>query len=92
MRGYRSKAVDAMGATVRSGSRVRVIKIPQHTLEALPNDEAKKTESMLNEIFEVYDIDEYGCAWVEKIWSHEDGTIESHSLSLSSTDMMVVKK
>jgi hypothetical protein len=44
----------------------------------------------MGEVFEVYEIDEYDGAWVEKIWTQEDGAERSHSYSLASHEMEVV--
>ncbi|MFL0807217.1 MAG: hypothetical protein K6L60_08015 [Oceanobacter sp.] len=82
--------VDKNGKEIKVGSRVRVLKIDQSLLDILPEDEADDVKSMLNEVLEVYEIDEYDCAWVEKWWSRGDGRSESHSLSLSSAEMELV--
>jgi len=57
---------DSAGTLVRVGSLVRVIQIPEFTTEALPQPERERVLSMSGEIFEVYEIDEQGQAWVEK--------------------------
>jgi hypothetical protein len=46
---------------------------------------------MVGEVFEVYEIDEYGAAWVEKAWLNESGDY-SHgdSLALDAHEMEVV--
>jgi hypothetical protein len=41
-------------------------------------------------VFEVYEIDEYGTAWVEKSWGEGNGQSRSHHLSLDSDEMEVV--
>ena len=53
----------------------------------LPTDCAR---SMEGEVFEVYEIDEWGGAWVEKWWRAADGTSSSHSLGLGPNQMEVV--
>ncbi len=71
---------------------VRVIKIDPSITANLPDDETRDVNSMLNEIFQIYKIDEYDCAWVEKWWDRGNGQTESHSLSLSSPEMELVSE
>jgi hypothetical protein len=44
---------------------------------------------MEGEVFEVYEIDERGGAWVTKWWYLTDGESFSHSLSRASDEMEV---
>jgi hypothetical protein len=83
-------AKDRNGKTVCVGSRVRVLSIDPGVLDPLSEEERICVESMLNEILEVYDIDEYDQAWVDKCWECEGGVIESHSLGLSAEEMELV--
>ncbi len=82
--------VDKNGNEVKVGSLVRVLKIDQSLIAVLPDEELDDVKSMLNEVLEVYEIDEYDCAWVEKWWDRGNGETESHSLSLSSSEMELV--
>jgi hypothetical protein len=84
------EAEDVNGAVVRVGTRVRVLKISASVLAELPKSEADCARSMEGEVFEVYEIDEWGGAWVEKQWRTEDGTTTSHSLGLGPSMMEVV--
>jgi hypothetical protein len=81
---------DINGAVVRVGTRVRVLKISPSVLSQLPKSEADCVRSMEGETFEVYEIDEWGGAWVEKWWRTGDGTSSSHSLGLGPEQMEVV--
>ena len=57
---------------------------------ALPpglEDELARINSMVGEEFKVYEIDEYGHAWVEKWWETGPDKKISHSLALGSNDM-----
>jgi hypothetical protein len=85
-----SEARDVNGAVVRVGMRVRVLKISPSVLSELPESEAECARSMEGEVFEVYEIDEWGGAWVEKLWRTDEGTSSSHSLGLGPTQMQVV--
>lgn len=75
---------------MRLGTHVRVLKISPAVLSQLPDSEAECARSMEGEIFEVYEIDEWGGAWVEKWWRTDDGTPASHSLGLGPGQMEVV--
>ena len=57
----------------------------------LPPDEWRDLKTMIGEVFEVYEIDEHGSAWVEKWWNDADGESHSHSVALASHEMEVVE-
>ena len=82
--------VDINGQKVEVGARVKVLHIDPKITEHLSDYEAQDINSMLNQVLEVYEIDEYDCAWVEKWWQRGDGQSESHSLALSSNEMELV--
>jgi hypothetical protein len=83
-------AEDINGKAVYVGTRVRVLKISESVLAELPESEAECARSMEGEVFEVYEIDEWGGAWVEKMWRTDDGIATSHSLGLGPNQMEVV--
>jgi hypothetical protein len=83
-------ATDRHGAPVTVGTRVRVVEIASFLERDLPSDEWQDLKTIVGEVFEVYEIDEYDGAWVEKIWTQEDGAERSHSYSLASHEMEVV--
>jgi len=78
---------DIGNKTVKEGDSVRVLSIDQTVIEKLSNEEKQDVNSMLGEIFEVEEIDEYGSAWVTKWWDRGEGEKESHSLGLSPNEM-----
>lgn len=83
--------VDKHGRVVAIGSRVRLLQLPSSLLNDLPEDEVEALRSMLGEIFEVTEIDEYGKPWIGKGWSSpEKGQYTGHSLALDSTEMELV--
>ena len=43
---------------------------------------------MVGEVFEVYEIDEHGSAWIEKQWDRQGG-LRTHSLALAVHEMEV---
>lgn len=84
------ETTDVNGVTVRVGTRVRVLKLSRSILSQLPQSEADCARSMEGEVFEVYEIDEWGGAWVEKHWRAADGTSSPHALGLGPNQMEVV--
>jgi hypothetical protein len=82
---------DINGAPVRVGTLVRVLKIGESVLEQLPDSEAEAARAMEGEVLEVYEIDDWGGAWVEKSLPAADGTLVSHSLGLGPDQMEVVQ-
>jgi len=81
---------DRNGKPVRVGTRVRVLRISDAVLSQLPESEAEAARSMEGEVLEVYEIDEWGGAWVEKSHRASDGTTVSHSLGLGPEQMEVM--
>ncbi len=82
---------DRNGRPVNVGSLVRIIHIDEAVIKSLPENEKQNVESMLNQVFEVYEIDEYEQAWVEKKRHYGEEKIESHSLGLSSQEIELIK-
>lgn len=79
--------VDANGKSVGVGSLVRVLAIDESAFVKLEKEECERLQSMLNQVFSVYEVDPYGRAWVEKWW-HEGSThATSHSLALDPQHM-----
>ena len=81
---------DINGEPVHVGTWVRVLKISESVLSQLSESEAEAARSMEGEVLEVYEIDEWGGAWVEKSWRAADGATVSHSLGLGSGQIEVV--
>ena len=82
---------DRNGREVVVGARVRVISLSQSFIDSLPDDEKDDVKSMIGEVFEVYEIDEYGSPWIGKGWNSEDGeTYTGHHVALEPAEMEVV--
>lgn len=73
---------DRNGKKVLVGSRVPVVAIAAFLERDLPPEEWECVRSMLGEVFEIYEIDEWVGAWVQ---------YQSHSLSLESDEMELVE-
>ena len=78
---------DRHGKDVDLGARVRLVSLDPKFIDSLPEDEKDDVCSMIGEVFEVYEIDEYGQPWIEKEWRVADDQTISHSLSLASHEM-----
>ena len=82
---------DRDGHAVKVGTRVRVLEVTESLRDRLPPKEWRELRSMVGEIFEVYEIDEHGAAWVEKAWLNKKGDYSfGHSYALDSHEMEVV--
>lgn len=82
---------DKYGRSVVVGAKVRIVELSSSFLASLPPDEIEDVRAMIGEVFEVYEIDEYGSPWVEKIWNYPDkNQCSSHSLALDTNEMELV--
>ncbi len=79
---------DKAGRIVRVGDRVRLLTLTGNWLDELPDDEIDDVRSMMGEVFEIEEIDEYGQPWIRKSWPDlEEGKCHSHSIALESHEM-----
>lgn len=91
MTGSSSQPQDRKGRLVFVGARVRVVALSGRWLNELPSDEKQDVLSMIGEVFEVEEIDEYGHPWVRKSWPNEvEGKCHSHSVALEPQEMEVI--
>lgn len=81
---------DRNGATVVVGSKVRLLCLDDEFLRSLPRGEVEDVKSMIGEVFRIYEIDEFGQAWIEKVWQVAEDQTMSHSLALDSREMELV--
>lgn len=72
-----------------AGTHVRVLSVPSFVLEQLDQTERDRVFSMCGETFEVYEVDPWGRAWVEKWWNESQEQATSHSLGLDPEQMEV---
>ena len=82
--------VDKDGNSVRVGSKVKVLEISSSVIGQLDDEERSYVLSMIGEVFDVYEIDEHGQAWVEKWWNQNEPNSFSHSLGLFSQQIQIV--
>ena len=82
---------DRFGNDVLVGSRIRLLNLSGNWFNQLPPDEKLRVSSMIGEIFEVEEIDEYGSPWIRKSWhNEEEGTCVGHSIALDPPKMELV--
>ena len=62
---------DRAGNLVHVGAHVRLLSLSGNWLEELPHEEKPDVLSMIGEVFEVEEIDDYGRAWISKSWPNE---------------------
>ena len=76
---------DRAGNLVHVGAHVRLLSLSGNWLEELPDEEKPDVLSMIGEVFEVEEIDDYGRAWISKSWPNEkEDQCRSHSIALES--------
>ena len=87
----KSQPRDKDGNIVHVGARVLLLSLSGNWLEELPAEEKPDVLSMIGEVFEVEEIDEYGQPWIRKSWPNEqEGQCHSHSIALESHEMVLV--
>jgi hypothetical protein len=72
---------DRNGNAVQIGTRVRLLSLSRRWIDDLPHDEKHLVLSMIGEVFEIEEIDEYGKPWVRKSWPNEEEVPASRILS-----------
>ncbi|MBV6861154.1 hypothetical protein [Xanthomonas euvesicatoria] len=82
---------DSIGLVVRVGTRVQVTHLRQSTVCNLPQLERDRLLPMLGETFEVYEVDRWGQAWVEKQWHQGADLVDFHCLGLQPQQMLAVQ-
>lgn len=82
---------DKNGKAVQLGSRVRVLSLSGDWLDDLSIEDQQDVLSMVGEIFEVTELDEYGHPGITKWWRDEIAeTSRSHSVALDSQEIELV--
>ena len=84
-------ATDKQGNIISVGSLVRLLRLSGSWLDDLPLEERTDVLSMVGQIFEVEEIDEYGHPWVSKWWPSEHAeNAHSHSIALNADEYELV--
>lgn len=81
---------DRNGNTVDINCLVKVLSLDTGDFTYLGEKELSEIMSIIGETLEVYEIDEYGQAWITKEWWLSDNDVISHSIGLSSHEFEVV--
>ena len=81
---------DINNSIVKVGSIVRVLEIKASVTARLSLPEQRDILTMKGQTFEVYEVDEWGSAWVKKWWNAGKGAAYCHSLALAPAQMELV--
>ncbi len=82
---------DIDGNEIHIGDYVEVLEIDKAIDHNLPEEERAQVFSMVGEIFEVEEIDEFGCAWITKWFPTKDQTHFAHGIALEKHQMRLSK-
>ena len=83
------RVTDRHGIEVKVDSFVKVLSLDPADFSHLDEKELSEVMSMIGEVLQVYEVDEYGQAWVTKEWWLSDSDVMSHSVGLSSKEMEI---
>lgn len=83
---------DINGINVKVGSHVKILSLNPDDFSHLEQKGLEEVMSMIGEILKVYEVDQYGQAWVTKEWWYAEDDMMSHSIGLSSNEFEVVKE
>jgi hypothetical protein len=73
------------------GTTVRMLSVTETLKDGLSPEEWAELQTMVGEVFTVYEIDEHGSAWVEKQWFNKRGHLtHGHAYALDAPEMEVV--
>ena len=81
------KLLDKNGLEVKVGDFVKVLSLNVRDFGHLEEKELSEVMSMIGDVLKIYEIDEYGQAWVEKEWWLAEDDYMSHSVGLSANEM-----
>jgi len=75
---------DRNGSEVHIGDLVKVLSLDPADFSHLDSEALSEVMTMVGNVLEVYEIDQYGQACVTKEWWLGEGDVMSHSVGLSS--------
>lgn len=81
------KVTDKNGLEVKVDSYVKVLSLDAADFSHLDEQGLSEVMSMVGETLQVYEVDQYGQAWVTKEWWLSEDDVMSHSVGLSSNEM-----
>lgn len=61
------KPIDQRGNPICVGDKILVLKIPDSLIHDMNEESRKVIEGCKNQIMKIYELDEYGFAWLEKV-------------------------
>lgn len=80
---------DRNGFNVTADDFVKVLSLDPADFTHLDEKELSEVMSMIGETLQIYEIDEYGQAWVTKEWWLSESDVMSHSVGLSSNEFEI---
>ena len=84
---------DRNGKQLTIGARVRLLHLSGNWLDELPPEEAKDVNSMIGEVFEIEEIDEYGrCGLVNRGQTRLKAHVIRIQLHWTRTKLSLLKK
>jgi hypothetical protein len=83
--------IDFLEQPVIVGSVVRVLGIDPTVFTNLEAAEVLRVQSMIGQKLVVYEVDQWGHAWVEMGWQEGNVRSTSHSVALDPKDMELVE-
>jgi hypothetical protein len=86
------KTHDLSGCIVNVGDQVKILTVRDSVLARLDSIDRDRVASIKGEVLAVYEIDEWGGAWVRREWDTGSGRWISHSLSLAPHEMQLAKQ
>jgi len=80
---------DKSGIEVTIDSYVKVLSLDPADFGQFEEKELSEVMSIIGEIMQVYEVDEYDQAWVTKEWWLSENDVMSHSVGLSSNEIEI---
>jgi len=85
--GFPLKPIDIDGNKISEGDEVRILIIPEWILQDLDSESAQIVKACEGTTMVIYEIDDYGYAWVEKISLSTEQEYESNSFSMEPSNL-----
>ena len=79
---------ESMENAIKVGDKIKILRISKEFLRKLPDDEISELKTMIGEIHEVIEIEEWGGVWVEKEFAGDsENQVSYHKLCLAPEEI-----
>lgn len=78
---------DQYDTPIHVGDFIRLLAVRKSVLARLDSKDQVRIAGLIGQTFQVYEIDEWGGAWIKAEWNEKNGRLASHSLMLDSGSM-----